>query len=286
MTQGLAPEAGGANSAHIEALLKLRGLSEKTIANYMNAVKQFEKRTGKPISQATVEDLANFLSSLPHQSRYAYTIALRTVLKLLGREDLAKLLKIPRKQRRKYTIIPEEKVREIAETLWQEGDYKLAIAIALGYELALRVSEICNLKLKDIDLNDWTVTVERAKGKRVYKLPIVSQWVKDLLLKYVAMHPRHTDYLIYSRKKPYRYSVATMSDMISRALKRFGFLDARPHDLRHSRATNLLRMGLDIRAVQLLLGHASISQTEIYTHLTAVDLRRMIEEVYKRQSAS
>ena len=268
----------------IEALLRLRGLSEKTVANYINALRQFEKRVGKPVSQASVEDLASFLSSLPHQSRYAYTIALKTSLRLLGREDLARLLRVPRKQRRKYTIIPEEKVREVAEALWQEGEHKLAVAIALGYELALRVSEICSLRLRDIDLGDWTVTVERAKGKRVYRLPIVSQWVRDLLLKYVATHPRHTDYLIWSRKKPHRYSPATMSDAISKALKRFGFLDARPHDLRHSRATNLLRMGLDIRAVQLLLGHASISQTEIYTHLTPVDLRKMIEEAYKRHS--
>jgi site-specific recombinase XerD len=268
----------------IEALLRLRGLSEKTIANYINALRQFEGRVGKPVSQASVEDLANFLSSLPYQSRYAYTIALKTTLRLLGREDMARLLRVPRKQRRKYTIIPEEKVREIAERLWWEGEHKLSIAIALGYELALRVSEICSLKLKDIDLSEWTVTVERAKGRRVYRLPIVSQWVKDLLLKYIATHPRHTEYLIWSRKKPHRYSAATMSDMISRALKRFGFPDARPHDLRHSRATNLLRMGLDIRAVQLLLGHASIAQTEVYTHLTAVDLRKMIEEAYKRHS--
>jgi integrase/recombinase XerD len=267
----------------IEALLKLRGLSEKTIANYLNVARQFEKRTGKPVSRSSVEDIANFLSLLPYQSRYAYTIALKTILKLLDKPE-HKLLKIPRKQRRKYTIIPEEKVREVAETLWSEGEHKLAVAIAVGYELALRVSEVCNLKLKDIDINGWVVTVERAKGRRVYRLPIVSQWVKDLLLKYIAVHPRHTDYLIYSRKKPYRYSVATMSDMISKALKRFGFLDARPHDLRHSRATNLLRMGLDIRAVQLLLGHSSIAQTEIYTHLTEVDLRRMIEEVYRRHS--
>jgi integrase/recombinase XerD len=267
----------------IEAILKLRGLSEKTISNYINVLRQFEKRVGKPISQATVEDLANFLTSLPYQSRYAYTIALKTILKILNKPE-HQLLKIPRKQRRKYTIISEEKVREIVEKLWEEGEHKLAVAIALGYEVALRVSEICSLRLEDIDIEGWIVTVERAKGKRVYKVPIVSKWVKELLLKYIAIHPRHTNYLIWSRKKPYRYIPSTMSDMISKVLKKFGFMDARPHDLRHSRATNLLRMGLDIRAVQLLLGHASIAQTEIYTHLTAVDLRRMIEEVYSRHS--
>jgi len=70
-----------------------------------------------------------------------------------------------------------------------------------------------------------------------------------------------------------------MSRLISNTLRGFGY-DLRPHDLRHSRATNLLRRGLDIRALQVFLGHSSIIQTERYTHLTEVDLKKMIEKLY------
>jgi len=261
-------------------ILKSRGLSENTIKNYLSVLKAFKKVVGKEVWEASFDDIAKFLSNLSPQSRYAYTIALKTILKLLNKPEHS-MLKIPKKVQRKYTIIDEDKIREMCQNTYIENP-KLAVAIALGYELALRVSEIVNLKLFDIDFESWTVTVERIKSKRVYRLPIVSEWVKELLVKYVSTHPRHTEYLIWSRKKPYKYSVATMSNLISKALKRYGYDKARPHDLRHSRATNLLRMGLDIRALQIFLGHSSISQTEIYTHLTEVDLRKMIENVYRR----
>jgi site-specific recombinase XerD len=115
----------------------------------------------------------------------------------------------------------------------------------------------------------------------VQRLPIVSDWVRTLLVRYISLHPRHTEYLIYSRKKPYRYSVSSLSHLITKTLREYG-VEAKAHDLRHSRATNLLRMGLDIRALQVFLGHSSIAMTERYTHLTEVDLKKMIEELYAK----
>ena len=261
-------------------LMRARGYSEKTISNYLTALKAFEKFSGKTVKDASVDEIIAFLASLTPQSRYMYAIAIRSVLKLLGRQDYT-VIKIPKSKPRRYVIIPEEDVAKICYELYSSKP-KLAVAIALTYELALRLSELCNLRLSDLDLNTWTATVERVKSKRVYRLPIISDWVKQLLIKYVSTHPRHTDYLIYSQKKPYRYRVPVMSKLISGVLKEYGY-DAKPHDLRHSRATNLLKRGLDVRALQIFLGHASIAQTERYTHLTEVDLRKMIETLYKQQ---
>jgi len=268
--------------AEVRNRLIAKGLSERTVSNYLSAVKKFEEVTGKKLSEATPSDIYAFLASLPPPSRYAYGIALRSVLKSLELPTYASI-KIARLRLRKYNVIPEDVIEKIVADL-SGSDLKLAAAVALTYELGLRVSELANLRLEDLDTQSWTCTVERIKSRRVYRLPIVSDWVKTVLTRYLETHPRHTEYLIYSRKKPYKYRVPALSRLISATLKQYG-IDARPHDLRHSRATNLLRKGLDVRALQVFLGHASISQTERYTHLTEVDLRRMIEKLYTSQTS-
>jgi integrase/recombinase XerD len=266
-------------SPEIEYTLRAMGLSERTVRQYLNVVKLVEDKYGKPLREVTLDEVFRFLADLTPQSRFAYAVALRSVLKAIGREDYARI-KIPRAPHRRYVVIEEEKVKEICMDL-AGRDLKLATAIALAYELALRVSELANMKLRDIDMDNWVATVERIKVRLVQRLPIVSDWVRTLLVRYISLHPRHTDYLIYSRKKPYRYSVPSLSWLITRTLREYG-VEAKAHDLRHSRATNLLRMGLDIRALQLFLGHTSIAMTERYTHLTEVDLKKMIEELYAK----
>jgi len=267
-------------SPEVEYTLKAMGLSNRTIRQYLNVVKLVESAYGKPLREVTLDEIFRFLAGLTPQSRFAYAVALRSVLKSIGREDYARV-KIPRAPYRRYVVIEEEKVKEICLDL-AGSDLKLATAIALTYELALRVSELANMKLKDIDMDGWVATVERIKVRLVQRLPIISDWVRTLVFRYVGLHPRHTDYLIYSRKKPYKYSVSTLSWLITKTLRDYG-LEAKAHDLRHSRATNLLRMGLDLRALQIFLGHSSIAMTERYTHLTEVDLKRMIEGLYARQ---
>jgi integrase len=266
-------------SPEIEYTLKAMGLSGRTVRQYLNVVRLVEDRYGKPLREVSLDEVFRFLADLTPQSRFAYAIALRSALKAIGREDYARV-RIPKAPHRKYVVIDEEKVKYICLDL-SGRDLKLATAIALAYELALRVSELANMKLKDINIDGWVATVERIKVKLVQRLPIVSDWVRFLLARYVSLHPRHTEYLIYSRKKPYRYSVSSLSFLITKTLIEYG-VDAKAHDLRHSRATNLLRMGLDIRALQLFLGHSSIVMTERYTHLTEIDLKRMVEEVYAK----
>jgi integrase len=264
-------------SPEVEYTLKAMGLSRRTLRQYLNVVKLVEDRYGKPLREVTLDEVFKFLADLTPQSRFAYAVALRSALKAIGREDYARI-KIPRAPYRRYVVIEEGKVKEICLDL-AGRDLKLATAIALAYELALRVSELANMKLKDLDLDNWVATVERIKVRLVQRLPIVSDWARVLVSRYISLHPRHTEYLIYSRKKPYRYSVPSLSWLITKTLRDYG-VEAKAHDLRHSRATNLLRMGLDIRALQLFLGHSSIAMTERYTHLTEVDLKRMIEGLY------
>jgi len=178
-------------------LLKARGLSDKTVSNYLTALRLLERHTGKSFKEVGVDEVFSFLSKQTPPSRYMYAIALRSVFKLLGREDYVKI-KIPKVRERKYTLISEEEVEKICMSLFNHKR-KVAVAIALMYELALRVSELCNLRLNDLNLSDWTATVERIKSRRVYKLPIVSHWVKELLTSYISTHPRHTEYVIYSQ---------------------------------------------------------------------------------------
>jgi integrase/recombinase XerD len=151
------------------------------------------------------------------------------------------------------------------------------------YAAGLRVSEICSLKLADVDL-DAGVLICTGKGSKTRKVPLgrsAVEWLKS--------------YLVIRRKKEnienQNLFVAGSSRLISRQDvfkmvkeygEKIGCPDISPHTLRHSFATHLVQNQADIRSVQQMLGHADISTTQIYTHITDSHLRKTYEKFHPR----
>lgn len=162
------------------------------------------------------------------------------------------------------------------------------------FSTGLRVSELTNLKIEQIDLKDLSNAQEltvRGKGRKVRIIFLSNQalyWIK----KYLAARRDVSPYLLVSHDKAKEGRDETMEPLTPRSVQRIVKKYAKmagitkkvsPHTLRHSFATNLLTNDADIRAVQTMLGHSSITTTQIYTHITDKHLRETFIKAHKRE---
>lgn len=142
------------------------------------------------------------------------------------------------------------------------------LLISLLLSTGLRISELCNLKLDNINLENRTIQI-LGKGKKVRLLYIGNDKTLSLLEDYIAHHCSHSSYLFTSVKNDdhlKEQSVRLSLKNISHSLQLKKHIT--PHMFRHSFATMLLDNGVDIRQIQHLLGHSNINVTQIYTHVS------------------
>jgi integrase/recombinase XerD len=180
---------------------------------------------------------------------------------------------IPRQ--RKPLLLPKVIAKEdIVRMLAKTDNLKHNVMLCLCYGMGLRVSEIINLKVADIDSKRMQVLTEAAKGKkdRYVNLP---ETVLAVLREYYRQY-RPVQYLFQGQYGG-RYSVRSAQKVFSQALQRAGIhKKAGIHSLRHSFATHLLEQGTDISLIQQLLGHNDIKTTLLYTHVSKKELNRVI----------
>src|SRR5574344_1931180 len=166
-----------------------------------------------------------------------------------------------------------------------EGQRNKAI-IEVLFSCGLRVSELINLKLSDLYLEDKFVRV-LGKGNKERLVPISQKAIKELQLWFsdrchMTIKPGEEDYVFLNRRGHHLTRVMILI-MIKDNARNAGIQKTiSPHTLRHSFATALLRGGADLRAIQAMLGHEDIGTTEIYTHIETSDLRREILEHHPR----
>ena len=156
------------------------------------------------------------------------------------------------------------------------------------YAAGLRVSELVGLDLDDMDLEQAILRV-RGKGKKERLAPI-GKFAVTALIRWLAVRKSDADagpsdqQALFLNKHGRRLSARSVGRMLEKYLKTAG-LDPKisPHTLRHTFATHLLDRGADIRSVQELLGHSSITTTQIYTHLTTERLKQAYDKVHPRR---
>lgn len=151
------------------------------------------------------------------------------------------------------------------------------------YACGLRVSEVCDLKLSDVEIEAGILTC-KGKGSKTRKVPIgksAVEWLKSYLAvrrKKNCLENQHL-FVSVSGKSLSRQDIFKM---IKECGEKIGREDISPHTLRHSFATHLVQNRADIRSVQQMLGHSDISTTQIYTHMTDVHLRKTYEKFHPR----
>jgi integrase/recombinase XerD len=154
------------------------------------------------------------------------------------------------------------------------------LAVALMVATGMRVAEAVSAKASDVDLPERSVRIV-GKGRREREVFLPNEWITGLMTAYLrtraALGLEHPQLLFNSRNEP--LTAAAMRSRLARAATVAGLTaKVTPHMLRHTAATQLIEAGVDIRYIQRLLGHASLTTTEIYTHVSDLALRRVVSD--------
>lgn len=202
--------------------------------------------------------------------------------------DPTELLESPILPKHLPTYLSTEEVDRLEDSIdleSNEGQRNRAI-IEVLFSCGLRVSELVNLKLSGLNLNEHFMRVT-GKGDKERLVPMSDRAITELQRWFIdrdrlKVKPGEEDYVFLNRRGHHLTRVMILI-MVKRQAKLAGIKKTiSPHTLRHSFATALLRGGADLRVIQVLLGHANIGTTEIYTHLDDESLRKEILEHHPR----
>ncbi|HNP20126.1 MAG TPA: tyrosine-type recombinase/integrase [Fulvivirga sp.] len=168
----------------------------------------------------------------------------------------------PQKKERLPVVLSKNEIQSI---LTNTTNHKHKCILSTIYSAGLRISELTNLKIKDIDSERMMIRVENSKGGKDRYTLLSQTLLNDLRTYYKVYRPKN---YIFEGQNGAMYSPSSIRKILSRACKKGGIRKkVTPHTLRHSFATHLLEQGTDLRSIQSLLGHNSLSTTEIYTHV-------------------
>ncbi len=171
-------------------------------------------------------------------------------------------------QRKEHKIPNYLTFAEITKLIDVTSNLKHKSIIMLLYSGGLRLSEVINLKIADIDSNSMTITIRQAKGKKDRQVMLSEKFLLILRQYYLKYKP---SYFLFEGQNSLQYSGRSIQQIVKESATKSGLnKPVSPHILRHSFATHLLETGTDIRYIQELLGHNHLKTTEIYTHITDV----------------
>jgi len=265
--------------------------SKNTVSSYKNDLDDFKEFLTK-IDEDPIEidkkDIFNYLVFLSKKKLKPASLrrkisALRSFYKFLIREELIENdptidLTLPKKDKVLPDVISVEEIEKLVNIIPEKGfkGKRDRALIELLYSSGLRVSEIINLKINEIDLKNGYLKCF-GKGSKERIVPFGS-FAKDLLIEYIEERDKNNinSDLLFVTKKGKKIVRQEINNILNRYAKKSKLKKKiHPHMLRHSFATHLLERGADLRSVQELLGHVDISTTQIYTHLTKEHLREV-----------
>lgn len=293
-----------------------RNASQYTLRNYKHALTGFSRwyenqYSKKPDwTQLTNDDFRSYLRYLSREkfSKSAIQLrfsAFRTFYRYLIRRGFAtgsplSGLSLPKSGRQlpKFLTVPQTlellnaPLKELesakasgAKAIDISAYYRDTAILETLYSCGLRISELCGLKVEDIDFKEQTVSV-RGKGKKERLVPIGRPAIKAILnyWKTIPAPPLPNEPVFFSNPEKRSPMYPRLVQMKIKKYLAVAGLDPSitPHTLRHSFATHLLDAGADLRSVQELLGHAHLITTQIYTHITTEHLKRVYDRTHPR----
>lgn len=279
-----------------------KGLSRNSIESYrrdLEKLSAWASKNGLDPVRLSRQDLREWMidlgrTSLSVNSRRRLISVLRGFYKFLMmdghlKENPAELLDVPQKG----NYLPRFLNQAEIESLFLEPDTSTEIGLRdralleLMYSSGLRVSEAVSIQIRDIDLDAGILTTI-GKGSKTRRVPVgksAVEWLKS----YIAARQKKdsievSNLFVTKTGRPLDRQVIYLA--IREYADKCGLEGVSPHTLRHSFATHLVQNRADIRSVQQMLGHADISTTQIYTHMTDAHLRRSYEKFHPRSGKS
>lgn len=277
-------------------LLIDKGYSNNTIESYRRDLIKFLKfNKDKKIQSITNDDLKEYLKALKLEGLNEKSISrniscLKSFYKFLviekyTRNNPSEFLFIPKTKKSLPNILTEEDVLKLLDIeLTDNFSYRNKAMLELMYATGLRVSELVNLKLQDVDLSQDIVRTF-GKGSKERIIPI-GDYAKEYLEKYIykyrgTMLKKNNCEYLFLNNHGNKMTRQGFFKIVKKIAKEKGIeQELSPHTLRHSFASHLLKYGADLRTIQELLGHSDISTTQIYTHITNEELKKNYEDFH------
>jgi site-specific recombinase XerD len=245
-----------------EQKLNYLNYSEKSKKCYLGYISEFLVKQEKSALHLNSKDFQTYLdnykfTSVSQQNQVINAIRFLYKFGLNKRYDKVSF-KRPKSEKKLPQVIDKN---FILDKLSKIKNIKHKAILTLTYSVGLRVSEIINLKIEDIDSKRMIIHIKNAKGRKDRIVPL-SQTVLELLRDYFREY-RPKEYLFNGQTTP-QYSVKSCQNIFKKYIDENSHI----HILRHSCFTNLLESGVDLRIIQKIAGHSNVKTTEIYTHVS------------------
>jgi site-specific recombinase XerD len=281
MNKLITPSTGTGLRQRLIEDMSVRGFTAKTRRDYIRSVTGFVAFLGRSPDTATAEDIRRFQIHQSEQGMHAPAMnstvaALRFFFTYtLDRPEISRKLIRLRYARKLPTVLSAD---EVARLLAAAKCLKHRAALSVAYGAGLRVAEVASLKMGDIDSARMLIRVERGKGGR-YRHAMLSPDLLTLLRNWWQEGRRQGVMLpggwLFPGQDPTKpITTRQLSRVVEDAAAAAGITkNVSPHTLRHSFATHLLEDGVDIRVIQVLLGHAKLENTALYTRVATKTVR-------------
>jgi site-specific recombinase XerD len=258
--------------------LNIENYSSQTIKNYLSALKLFlEWIENSNVKKVTEADIQNYLFYCKQNRKYAFSTMKQVIAAIsflyakVFYEPIPKALDIKLRKPIHLPIVLSAK--DIAKIIEVTKNLKHKTILLLIYSGGLRLSELINLRIEDIDSEMMKIHIREAKGRKDRYI-MLSENVLALLRDYYKLF-KPKNYIIEGQGGG-RYSPQSVQSVFKSAINKAGIKKkATVHSLRHSFATHLLDDGTDIRYIQELLGHKRLETTQIYKHLSSYSINKI-----------
>lgn len=251
--------------------MRIRNFSPNTIRNYVLQVQKVAKHFWKSPERLGPEEVRNYLVSLVNQ-KVSWSTFIQTVCGLrflyettLRRKWMVEHIPFPKGEKKLPTVLSRSEVLAMFEST---TNLKHRTILTTAYATGPRVSELCKLQGSDIDSKRMVILIRQGKGRKDRQV-MLSPKLLVLLREYWKEYKLES-WLFPGRDRSSSIAPATVQKITREAARRAKISKrVTPHTLRHSFATHLLEAGIDLRTIQMLLGHRSLETTAIYLHVAA-----------------
>ena len=266
-----------------------RNYAQTTIRTYLMAIEEFRRHAEKRLDHLGPDDIRRYQCALLEEKKLAVgTVALRVsalrffylkVLKKRALRDELPYPKNPKWSRRLPTILTPEEMSRLIDAAKNLFHYAMLLTM---YSAGLRRSELCRLKVSNIDSQRMVIRVERGKGGVDREIPLNQKLLETLRAHWRWLRPK--TYLFPGTANGWRadkpITPKGVWEAVQEATKRAGITKhVTPHTLRHCFASHLLEAGTDLRTIQILMGHRDIEATTRYLHVSPKHLQMAVNPI-------
>ncbi|MFD0976754.1 tyrosine-type recombinase/integrase [Salinimicrobium gaetbulicola] len=260
------------------AYLKGQRLSESSVRTYYYFILKLVAFIGdKPLNELVMRDLELFVEQKIASKNYAISThrqcmsAIKHFLELHPEIQIDSLeLRRPSKSKYLPSVLSKE---EVVRLLTVTRNLKHRAILAIIYSSGLRIGELINLRLRDLDVERRQIFIKNSKGRKD-RVVVMAESILPLLQNYMVTYTPK-EYFTEGRNGE-KYHAESIRAFLKDSCRRAGIIKkVTPHSLRHSYATHMLENGIDIRYIQALLGHSKPETTMIYTHVSRKDLMQI-----------